>query len=183
MHDLLRKNTLAFGFLFGIIFGILTTSIAHPKQVPIVPVVIEKQVIVKVPVRLTNFDKKQIACLTDNISYESNNQSDNGKAAVAHVVLNRIKERKFGNTACSVITQKRNNTCQFSWVCHTKAKIDSDDRIENKRIAENVYLGNIPDNTGGATYYHAKWMKTYPMWSNKFKKTTRIESHIFYSDS
>jgi spore germination cell wall hydrolase CwlJ-like protein len=178
MLKLLRKNDLASGVILGIIMSLLVTStIANPEPVQIAPVVIEKKVVIKVPIRLTPFDKKQIDCISDNIYYESNNQSKSGKIAVASVVLNRTKTDKFPSTACSVVSQRTKRVCQFSWKCeHKKTIINKNEDIV--KIAEDVYLENIPDNTHGSLFYHASYVN--PKWRG-LKKTVTIGDHIFYT--
>lgn len=161
----------------------LTLTVQQVFHRPSEPIVIEKQVIVKVPVYLNTQDKKQIKCLADNAYFEAGNQTTRGKIAVTNVVMNRTGDDSFPSTPCGVVKQKKQGRCQFSWVCERKKPVDSVVYKESKHVAEQVYLQNIGDVTAGATFYHASWMKTYPYWSNVFDRTTKIGDHIFYRES
>ena len=52
--------------------------------------VIEPDPIVEEPKVAKTVDPKQLACMAKNIFYEAGNESINGQAAVARVVMNRI---------------------------------------------------------------------------------------------
>ena len=68
-------------------------------------------------------------CLAKNIYFESANQPDAGRVAVAQVVLNRVEDLQFPNSICEVVYQAKMRTnckgeevpilnkCQFSWFC------------------------------------------------------------------
>ena len=165
------------GLLIAVLMAIITPQRMEIVRVPVHHVV-QKEVIVKVPQYLNSFDKQQINCLAENTYFEAGNQSRNGKIAVTNVVMNRIDSNKFPKTACAVIRQKVGHVCQFSWVCQKNHKIrDAQLFEESKNIAEQVYLENIDDITGGAIFYHADYVK--PGWRN-VKWTTTIGDHIFY---
>jgi len=173
------------GFLLGAIAIIVIISlIPHNQPKPVIiekPIikVIEKPTIVKVPVRLTAHDQQQIQCLAENTYFEAGNQSTKGKIAVNNVVMNRVKDpsHRFGKTACAVVAQKTKGTCQFSWKC-MRLKIHSHEQFaESKRVAEQVYLGNVGDVTGGAKFYHANYVN--PHWN--LHRLIQIGAHIFYA--
>ena len=181
-------NKIHFGL--GIIIGVLAmvliaASLPDPKpEIKVIKVpevrVIEKpvEVIVKKPVYLSAYDKNQIQCLAENAYFEAGNQSTKGKAAVTHVVMNRVKDDRFPKSACAVVHQKSRGVCQFSWVCEGKKKIrDWALFAESKRVAENVYIGNTRDVTRGAKFYHANYVN--PHW--KLTRVAQIGAHIFYS--
>lgn len=132
-----------------------------------------------VTARIPADDKRQIECLAQNIYFEARNQSDAGKAAVTHVVMNRTKSPKFPSTPCSVIKQRKGNQCQFIWACKRSAVI-TDRRSYQKSlgIALKVYYNVLKDNTLGATFYHTKYVR--PSWSRIFRLTVRIDDHLFY---
>lgn len=180
--------TYASGFFTGMMV-ILSLSVLTPAkavQVPViqkVPVIqiVEKPTIVKVPVKLDRNDQRQIQCLAENTYFEAGNQSTKGKIAVNNVVMNRVNDPKgrFGKTACAVVSQRNKRTCQFSWKCEGQKKIRSHAQyVESKKIAEQVYLGNYGDITGGAKFYHANYVN--PRWN--LERVTRIGAHIFYRE-
>jgi spore germination cell wall hydrolase CwlJ-like protein len=131
--------------------------------------------------QLTPAAKKQIDCLADNIYYEAGYEPDEGKKAVALVTLNRVQDERFGKDICSVVKQKVNSTCQFSWYCEGKKAIRNIFVYnEAREIAVFVYANyeNMRDITKGALYYHADYVN--PRW--KLEKTTTIGRHIFYKE-
>lgn len=50
--------------------------------------------------------KKDIECLARNIFHEAANESEEGKAAVGIVTINRVKDSRFGKTICDVVHQR-----------------------------------------------------------------------------
>ena len=86
----------------------------------------------------------EVYCMAQNVYFEARHESMVGKIAVAHVVMNRIEDKKWPNTVCEVVkegpvreswkTKKdptlakedrkyypRRDRCQFSWYCDGKA--------------------------------------------------------------
>ena len=177
-HDYrIRFDGLIVGLLFVLVYVTLNTTFFVSTQEP---QIIEKQVIVRVPVSLSSDDKKQIRCMAENVYHEAGNQSIKGKIAVSNVVMNRIKNpTNFAPTPCAVIKQKIAGVCQFSWVCQGKKIInDIDTYTESYKVAENVYLKNLNDVTDGAIFYHADYVE--PSWSKIYHRTVQIGQHIFY---
>lgn len=171
-------------FVALIAFILMASTQVHPKpQIVKVPVteVIEKEVVKvqRVPVKLSAHDQRQIQCLAENAYFEAGNQSTKGKIAVTNVVMNRVKDGRFPDTPCAVVKQKARGVCQFSWVCEGKKRIRDWAMFKDARhVAEQVYLKNIGDVTGGAKFYHADYVK--PSWAYVFDRTKKIGAHIFY---
>ena len=172
------------GFFIGALAS-MCIALAMPPADPIIKVVkvpevhvVEKTVIVNKPVYLNANDKRQIQCLAENAYFEAGNQSQKGKVAVTHVVMNRIKDERFPKSACAVVHQKRHGICQFSWVCEGKKHVRNMIMFANaRRAAENVYLGNTYDVTRGAKFYHANYVN--PDWGN-MTRVAQVGAHIFY---
>jgi spore germination cell wall hydrolase CwlJ-like protein len=129
--------------------------------------------------------EQEVACLALNIYFEARNEPDEGQFAVAHVVMNRMSDSRFPETACDVIRQggeRIRHRCQFSWWCDGRS-----DRPRNRRkwattqaMAEAVYWGKSQDPTNGALWYHADYVSPY--WGRVFKRGRQIGRHIFYLD-
>jgi spore germination cell wall hydrolase CwlJ-like protein len=129
--------------------------------------------------------RKEVHCLALNIYFEARNEPYEGQIAVAHVVLNRVSDPRFPETACKVIQQggeRIRHRCQFSWWCDGLS-----DRPKNnwkwansRAFAETVYWGRSTDPTGGALWYHADYVSPY--WGQVFKRNRQIGRHIFYLD-
>lgn len=129
---------------------------------------------------LSKKSQKEIDCLALNIYREAGIEEIPGMIAVALVTMNRLKTQGFPNTVCKVVQQKKNSTCQFSWVCTNKLpRIDQKIYNYTREIATHVFLNHdlIEDITNGALFYHADYVN--PRWK-KLEVTTKIGRHIFY---
>ena len=65
------------------------------------------------------FSKAEQKCLANAIYFEARSESLRGQAAVAQVVLNRVRNPAYPNSICGVVYQNDNwrNRCQFSFAC------------------------------------------------------------------
>lgn len=132
--------------------------------------------------QLTKDTKKQIDCLADNIYHEAGYEPEQGKIAVALVTLNRVQDPRYPKDICSVVKQRVNYTCQFSWFCENKQTNRQKEAYEQARkVALHVYANYelIRDVTNGALFYHADYVR--PNWKG-LEKTTVIGRHIFYKE-
>jgi spore germination cell wall hydrolase CwlJ-like protein len=129
-----------------------------------------------------NLSKEQ-RCLAEAVYYEARSEPVEGQAAVAQVVLNRVKSGLYPSSICGVVYQNRHRhlACQFTFACEGKAlRIrDAESWDRAKRVASAVlegktYLADV----GGATHYHADYVKPY--WARRLKKMDVIGRHIFY---
>ncbi|HMB47982.1 MAG TPA: cell wall hydrolase [Afifellaceae bacterium] len=129
------------------------------------------------------FKESQQACLARGIYFEARGESVRGQAAVAQVILNRVKNPAYPATICGVVYQNKKwrNRCQFSFACDgVRDRIRSTKHYKTAQyVARETTAGNIwlPE-VGDATHYHATYV--HPRWARKLKKTDRIGSHIFY---
>lgn len=131
--------------------------------------------------QLTPAAQKQVDCLADNIYYEAGYEPEDGKKAVAFVTLNRVNDPRYPKDICSVVKQKVNTTCQFSWYCEGKKAIRNYFVYREARDVALLMYANyekMKDITQGALYYHADYVN--PRW--KLEKTTTIGRHIFYKE-
>jgi spore germination cell wall hydrolase CwlJ-like protein len=129
--------------------------------------------------------KKDKKCLADAIYFEARGEPEQGRIAVAQVVLNRVKNPAYPDTICSVVYQNKNmrNRCQFSFACD-----GIKDRVTNagawkeatelaERILDDERTLFISD-VGASTHYHATYVR--PRWAKKMTKMDKIGRHIFY---
>jgi len=136
----------------------------------------------------TQSEYPQHYCLALNIYFEARGSSLADRAAVANVVMNRVNDRRYPDTICSVVQQgnrdsKGNpvrNECQFSWYCDRVAMsriIHAGVYDESMEVAKKVLLEGfrLPSLTQ-ALYYHADYVS--PGW--KRERITKIGRHIFY---
>lgn len=148
-------------------------------------------------------------CIALNVYYEARADNLAGKYAVADVVLNRVADTRFEDTACKVIREgimyeswstaqhedlkpeervyfPKRDRCQFSWFCDGKA--DEPTQLaawrESQIIAYNiVQFGTFRGITEGSTHYHATYVApdwSLEIWRYAYHLIGRIGSHIFY---
>ncbi|MCJ2083168.1 cell wall hydrolase [Methylobacterium sp. J-090] len=127
-------------------------------------------------------DREQ-RCLAEAVYFEARSEPEDGQAAVAQVVLNRVKSGLYPSNVCGVVYQNRHRYmgCQFSFACEGKSLRITDGpswqsatRIASAVIEGRTYLSEV----GGATHYHADYVK--PGWSRRLRKMDVIGRHIFY---
>ncbi|MFD0937255.1 cell wall hydrolase, partial [Methylobacterium trifolii] len=127
-------------------------------------------------------DKEQ-RCLAEAVYFEARSEPEAGQAAVAQVVLNRVKSGLYPTNVCGVVYQNRHRYmgCQFSFACEGKSLriTDAGSWATATRVAQSViegrtYLAEV----GAATHYHADYVK--PGWSRRLRKMDAIGRHIFY---
>jgi hypothetical protein len=126
---------------------------------------------------------KEERCLAEAVYFEARSESEAGQAAVAQVVLNRVKSGLYPQSICGVVYQNRNRhlACQFTFACEGKAlRIGESESWDTaKRIATEVLEGKTyMAEVGGSTHYHADYVKPY--WARRLKKMDVIGRHIFY---
>lgn len=128
-------------------------------------------------------DKEQ-RCLAEAVYFEARSESEAGQAAVAQVVLNRVKSGLYPANVCGVVYQNRHRYmgCQFSFACEGKslritdsASWQSASRIAQSVIEGRTYLAEV----GAATHYHADYVR--PGWSRRLRRMDVIGRHIFYT--
>ena len=113
--------------------------------------------------------------LTLNVYHEARSESRVGQVAVAQVTLNRAWARHV--SVKEAITQSG----QFSWLAQ-KGVTFPDDPKAFLVCFHSVYLALAGDDiTGGATYYHAKYVT--PSWVASYQYVTSYGAHRFYKQS
>jgi spore germination cell wall hydrolase CwlJ-like protein len=103
---------------------------------------------------VSNYDPKERDYLIRTIAFEAADESDEGKAAVAHVILNRKRSGRWGDDITDVVTRP----WQFEpWMTRRTEmeRLSFDDRRyqDAARIADAVLTGQMSDPTAGATHF------------------------------
>ncbi|MEP2980551.1 MAG: cell wall hydrolase [Lentilitoribacter sp.] len=129
------------------------------------------------------FSAEQQRCLAVGIYFEARGEKLSGQAAVAQVILNRVRNPTYPNTICGVVYQNKTwrNRCQFSFACDGIR-----DRVRSPKawnIAEEIALATTAGKiwfkqVGSSTHYHATYVR--PRWAKKMRRVGRIGLHIFY---
>jgi len=140
--------------------------------------------------------ERDVLLMAKTIVGEARGESWEGKLAVAHVIMNRLKA---GGWYGSTIPQVINKPYQFS--CWNKKDInraiaskpekhpDESAWQECQAAAKLVYEGKVKDNTRGATHYltHHRFMricKSYTdHWLFNVKPVCIIGEHIFFIEA
>ncbi len=123
-------------------------------------------------------------CLAEAVYFEARSEPPEGQAAVAQVVLNRVKSGLYPSSVCGVVYQNRNRykACQFSFACEGKSLrvTEPGPWRQAVRIALDVTEGKTYlSKVGDALNYHADYVRPY--WARHLKKNDTIGRHIFYS--
>jgi spore germination cell wall hydrolase CwlJ-like protein len=124
--------------------------------------------------------------LIRTVVFEAGSESDEGKAAVVHVILNRIKSDRWADTIKGVVTAP----WQFEpWMTRRKeikALSADDPRYQDAaRIADAVLSGDVPDPTEGATHFlnpdivRKRRGGSLPAWARNGGQS--IGRHTFYA--
>lgn len=129
------------------------------------------------------FSRREQRCLAAAVYFEARGEPAAGQAAVAQVVLNRVKAPSYPSTICGVVYQNKKwrNRCQFSFACDgIRDKVtDKKSYSQAAKIAKSVTRGKSWSRVvGSSTHYHATYVK--PRWAKKMKRLTKIGRHIFY---
>jgi spore germination cell wall hydrolase CwlJ-like protein len=124
-------------------------------------------------------------CLARAIYHEARGEPIEGQIAVAQVVLNRVKSKRWPKTVCGVVYegQERGEKCQFSFACYDRKDIPDSSQLwhQAKWIADDVAAGRTAlEDLGHATYYHTATVK--PIWRQSLSVIRQIGRHIFYAD-
>ena len=129
------------------------------------------------------FSAAEQRCLAAGIYFEARGEKLSGQAAVAQVILNRVRNPTYPNTICGVVYQNKTwrNRCQFSFACDGIR-----DRVRSPKawnIAEEIALATTAGKiwfkqVGSSTHYHATYVR--PRWAKKMRRVGRIGLHIFY---
>lgn len=135
------------------------------------------------PLPAASFSDTQQDCLARGIYFEARGEPVKGQAAVAQVILNRVKNPTYPDSICGVVYQNKNwrNRCQFSFACDRIAdRVRDQQRWEiAKYVARETTEGRIwLKEVGSSTHYHATYV--HPKWANTMKRVGRIGLHVFY---
>lgn len=135
------------------------------------------------PLPASVFSPTEQKCLATGIYFEARGEEVKGQAAVAQVILNRVRNPSYPGSICGVVYQNENwfNRCQFSFACDGIADLIIDRRAFRlaKDVAMAVSAGKIfLAEVASSTHYNATYVN--PSWARSMQRMTQIGSHIFY---
>ena len=138
----------------------------------------------------------QTGCLAIALYHEARGENQLGQIAVAQVILNRVKSRKYPDTVCRVVYQNthRLNRCQFSFACDGRSDGPQANPSWRKitalakaimcqascgyHVRRDPVLSKLGASFSRASHYHATRVRPY--WSRVLNRSGRIGRHIFY---
>ena len=121
-------------------------------------------------------------CLSQAVYYESAREPQKGQAAVAQVVLNRVRHPAYPKSVCGVVYQgaARATGCQFTFTCDGSLRWKPEQALWRRAqgVARRALAGYVEKGVGSATHYHASYVAPY--WAPTLVKMTQVGAHIFY---
>lgn len=131
-----------------------------------------------------DISEKEFHCLAQAIYFEARSEPFEGQVAVAYVILNRVKDKRYPNNICGVVFQneKRRNLCQFSFACDGLSDNPYEMVAWNqaRRVAGGVLKNTMSDVTARSTHYHATYVQ--PRWAKYLQPTIQVGQHVFYRE-
>jgi spore germination cell wall hydrolase CwlJ-like protein len=125
---------------------------------------------------------RALQCLSEAVYYEAAREPEVGQAAVAQVVLNRMRHPAYPKSVCGVVYQgsARVTGCQFTFTCDGALAYAPEPGLwrRARAVAERALGGYVDRTVGSATHYHARYVAPY--WAPTLVKMTQVGQHIFY---
>ena len=124
---------------------------------------------------------RDLNCLTQAVYFEARGESAKGQAAVAQVVLNRVKSPVFPKTVCAVVYQgAASHGCQFSFACDGSMRrgLEPDAWERARHVAARALSGVVLADIGSATHFHTT--SVAPAWGGQMLRVAQVGLHVFY---
>jgi hypothetical protein len=136
------------------------------------------------PFRLTNAleSSRELECLSEAVYYEARGETPSGQAAVAQVVLNRVRHPSFPKSICGVVFQGAYNHsgCQFSFACDGSMRRTREVGAWKRaqKVATRALSGAVMTEVGAATHFHTTGVA--PGWGPRLLRVAQVGMHVFY---
>jgi spore germination cell wall hydrolase CwlJ-like protein len=126
---------------------------------------------------------RSLQCLAEAVYYEARSESEDGRRAVAQVVLNRVRSPAYPGSVCGVVYQgplRAGGGCQFTFTCDGSLRLSPAGPAWDsaRRIAAAALSGAVYAPVGYATHYHTQ--EVVPTWAYRLVKAAVIGTHSFY---
>jgi spore germination cell wall hydrolase CwlJ-like protein len=125
---------------------------------------------------------RELDCLTQAVYFEARGETAAGQAAVAQVVLNRVRNPAFPKTVCGVVFQgaARRAGCQFSFACDGSMRRGREMMAWNRaqHVAARALSGTVMGSVGNATHFHT--INVQPVWGPNLLRVAQVGLHVFY---
>ena len=121
-------------------------------------------------------------CAALAVFTEARGESPQGEQAVARVVDNRVRDGRWGNTACAVVTARR----QFAGVARWKGRplpwtVDAASWRDAWNAVEAAQNGTYPACMASATHFDSTRFKV-PTWAHSMTHLCTVGLHRFYKE-
>ncbi len=122
-------------------------------------------------------------CLAEAVYFEARGESLDGQLAVAQVILNRVKDKRFASSICGVVQERSpapGRACQFSFVCDARSDVPTPSRAWDmaQAVAVVALSEETPDISDGALFFHT--VHVSPRWRSRMQYTRTVGTHLFY---
>lgn len=125
---------------------------------------------------------RELECMTQAVYFEARGETPAGQAAVAQVVLNRVRHPAFPKSVCGVVFQGAGTRigCQFSFACDGSMRRGKESAAWNRaqRVASRALSGVVMASVGDATHFHT--VNVAPNWGPRMIRTAAVGLHVFY---
>jgi len=122
---------------------------------------------------------RDVECLADAVYYEARGESAAGQAAVAQVVLNRVRSPAFPKTVCSVVYERAAaGACQFSFACASPGRRERQSWARARDVARRALGGYVMTAVGGATCFHVA--RLGDSWGPRLVRVAQVGQHVFF---
>jgi len=125
---------------------------------------------------------RDLDCLADAVYYEARGETPAGQAAVAQVVLNRVRHPAFPKSVCAVVFQgaQGGSGCQFSFACDGSMDRGREPTAwrRSREVAAHALSGFVMPGVGNATHFHVAGID--PGWGPRLLRVAQIGLHVFY---
>jgi len=121
---------------------------------------------------------RDLDCLADAVYYEARGESPTGQAAVAQVVLNRVRHPAFPKSVCGVVFQGAHtgDTCQFSFACDGSMARPREPGAwrQARTVAARALSGFVMPSVGNATHFHVAGLQ--PEWGPQLMRVAQASA-------
>jgi hypothetical protein len=124
---------------------------------------------------------RDLECLAEAVYFEARGETGAGQAAVAQVVLNRVRHPAFPKTVCGVVYQgAKSHGCQFSFACDGRTEQAQEGAAwrRARQVAARALAGVVAPQVGAATHFHAAGVQ--PGWGPSLRRVAQVGLHVFY---
>jgi len=129
------------------------------------------------PLRIT---ADEFECLAKNIFHEAGVEGWEGKIGVGQVTINRLRRKRWKNTICEVVYERK----QFSWTNNLKLRTQKPRGPlweASRKAARDIVAGVRLPELKTALFYHTDYIES-PKWASPKFVLAQVGRHVFYNN-